>query len=193
MDIRVRNTMAAVRKALIDLMANESFEDISISKLCAAAEISRKTFYMHYSSLDDVVKDIGKNFYEQIFNNFHQKDRNYTMRDLLIDINSIVVKNLDFYYKMATSKSHHEFHLALEIAFQKIVADVLRINYGLTSENLDYYSSFYASGIISVYGNWFRNHEKKNADEILRIVTNCCFLTSEQVIEQSKLRHEKKD
>ena len=147
---------------------------------------------MHYSSLDDVVKDIGKNFYEQVYTNFHQKDKNYNMRDLVNDINSIVMKNLDFYYKMATSKSHHEFHLALEIAFQQIVADVLRSNYGLTSENLDYYSSFYASGIISIYGNWFRNHEKKPVDEVVRIINNCCFLSADQVIEQSKIRHQKK-
>lgn len=122
MDIRVRNTMAAVRKSLIDLMGDQKFEDITISMLCKNAGISRKTFYMHYSSLDDVITDIGKDIYYQMSDRFKSKGVDYGMKDVLRDIHKIILNNLDSYSKMATSESHHEFHIALEIAFQKIVA-----------------------------------------------------------------------
>ena len=182
MDIRVRNTMAAVRKSLIDLMGEQKFEDITISMLCKNAGISRKTFYMHYSSLDDVITDIGKDMYAQIADRFKSKGADYGMRDVLHDINEIISNNLDTYYKMATSESHHEFHIALEIAFQKIVADVCRNSYGLTSPNLEYYSTFFASGIISVYGRWFRCHEKQPKEKLEQILYSCTFLGSDGII-----------
>ena len=182
MDIRVRNTMAAVRKSLIDLMGEQKFEDITISMLCKNAGISRKTFYMHYSSLDDVITDIGKDMYAQIADRFKSKGADYGMRDVLHDINEIISNNLDTYYKMATSESHHEFHIALEIAFQKIVADVCRNSYGLTSPNLEYYSTFCASGIISVYGRWFRCHEKQPKEKLEQILYSCTFLGSDGII-----------
>ena len=182
MDIRVRNTMAAVRKSLIDLMGEEKFEDITISMLCKNAGISRKTFYMHYASLDDVITDIGKDMYAQMSDRFKSKESDYGMRDVLKDINEIISNNLDTYFKMATSESHHEFHIALEIAFQKIVADVCRNSYGLTSPNLEYYSTFYASGIISVYGKWFRSHEKQPKEKLEQILYSCTFLGSDGII-----------
>ena len=122
MDIRVRNTMTSVRKALVDLMGEEKFENITISMLCENANISRKTFYMHYTSLDDVITDIGMDIYNQMCDRFKSKGEDYTMNDVLADIHEIILRNIDIYYKMATSESHHEFHIALEIAFQKIVA-----------------------------------------------------------------------
>lgn len=188
MDIRVRNTMAAVRKALIDLMGVQKFEDITISVLCKNAGISRKTFYMHYSSLEDVITDIGKDIYNQVSDRFKSKGSDYGMRDVLKDINEIIASNKDSYSKMATSESHHEFHVALEIAFQKIVADVCRNSYGLTSPNLEYYSTFYASGIISVYGRWFRSHEKQPMEKLEQILYSCTFLGSDGIIADGKER-----
>lgn len=188
MDIRVRNTMAAVRKSLIDLMGEQKFEDITISMLCKNAGISRKTFYMHYSSLEDVITDIGKDIYNQVSDRFKSRGSEYGMRDVLNDINEIISNNLDSYSKMATSESHHEFHIALEIAFQRIVADVCRNSYGLTSPNLEYYSTFFASGIISVYGRWFRNHEKQPKEKLEQILYSCTFLGSDGIISDGKKR-----
>jgi AcrR family transcriptional regulator len=86
--------MAAVRKSLIDLMGEQKFEDITISMLCKNAGISRKTFYMHYSSLDDVITDIGKDMYNQMSDRFKSKGVGYGMRDVLNDINEIISNNL---------------------------------------------------------------------------------------------------
>lgn len=187
MDIRVRNTRSAVRSALIEIMVNEKYENITISKLCEVAEISRKTFYLHYASLNEVIKDIGEDFYSQVHQKFKSKDNSeYTMRNVIYDVNYILKNNMTFYYKMANSPSHHEFHMALEIAFQRIVSDVCKTTYGITSQNLEYYSSFYASGVISIYGKWFRSNEQRNFDELYRIVERCCFIGADGFLKESQ-------
>ena len=57
-DLRVRRTLTAVRKAFNDLVLARDYHDISITDLTDKAGINRKTFYLHYSSLDDLVAEV---------------------------------------------------------------------------------------------------------------------------------------
>ena len=54
-DLRVRRTLKAIRSAFYELVLTKNYSDISITELTDLAEINRKTFYLHYSSLDDLV------------------------------------------------------------------------------------------------------------------------------------------
>ena len=52
-DLRVRRTLKAIRYAFYKLVLEKNYSDISITELTERAEINRKTFYLHYSSLED--------------------------------------------------------------------------------------------------------------------------------------------
>jgi AcrR family transcriptional regulator len=54
-DARVVRTRSQLTAALADLGRNRPVEHISISELCAAAGISRPTFYQHFASVDEVL------------------------------------------------------------------------------------------------------------------------------------------
>ena len=61
-DRRIIKTKRCLKAALIDMLAQEDFEHISITELCRRAEVSRITFYSHYNDkyalLDDVFEDM---------------------------------------------------------------------------------------------------------------------------------------
>ena len=61
-DRRIIKTKRSLKTALIDLLAKEDFEHISITELCRRAEVSRITFYSHYNDkyalLDDIFEDM---------------------------------------------------------------------------------------------------------------------------------------
>ena len=57
-DLRVRRTLTAVRKAFDELVLDSSYREISITDLTEKAGINRKTFYLHYTSLDDLVEEV---------------------------------------------------------------------------------------------------------------------------------------
>ena len=69
-DRRVIKTKKNLKATLIEMMGEISFEQISITELCKRAEISRITFYAHYSDkyalADDIFSDmlqIGTDIY----------------------------------------------------------------------------------------------------------------------------------
>ena len=69
-DRRVIKTKKNLKATLIEMMGEISFEQISITELCKREEISRITFYAHYSDkyalADDIFSDmlqIGTDIY----------------------------------------------------------------------------------------------------------------------------------
>ncbi|HJB15429.1 MAG TPA: TetR/AcrR family transcriptional regulator [Candidatus Blautia excrementipullorum] len=63
-DKRIAKTKRSLKKTLTEMLGKENFEHISITELCRKAEVSRITFYSHYSDkyalLDDIFSDMIK-------------------------------------------------------------------------------------------------------------------------------------
>ncbi|MBI3716647.1 MAG: TetR/AcrR family transcriptional regulator [Betaproteobacteria bacterium] len=54
-DRRVEKTKVALRNALLEHMARQSWEQISIQEICESANVGRSTFYMHYRSKEELL------------------------------------------------------------------------------------------------------------------------------------------
>lgn len=55
-DRRVIRTRSAIRKAFTDLLAETAYNKITITALAKRADVDRKTFYTHYSSVDNLLE-----------------------------------------------------------------------------------------------------------------------------------------
>ena len=67
-DLRVQKTKAALFRAFYDLLAEKSFESITVNELCERAMVRRATFYKHYRDKQDFLVGIVRRFRE----NFRQ-------------------------------------------------------------------------------------------------------------------------
>ena len=63
---RVRLTKQIIQDTLMELLNDKPIEKISIKELCQAADINRTTFYNHYGSQYDVLKEVGENIANRI-------------------------------------------------------------------------------------------------------------------------------
>ena len=57
-DLRVVKTRRALHGALARLMAEHEYSKITITMLAREACVNRKTFYMHYQNVDDLVAEV---------------------------------------------------------------------------------------------------------------------------------------
>ena len=57
-DYRARYTTKLLHDTLVQMLREMPMEKISISALCTRAKISRSTFYMHYSSTQELLQEI---------------------------------------------------------------------------------------------------------------------------------------
>ncbi|MBY3177623.1 TetR/AcrR family transcriptional regulator [Rhizobium leguminosarum] len=53
-DRRVARTQAALHRALISLILEKGYDSITVEEICQTANVGRSTFYLHYTSKDDL-------------------------------------------------------------------------------------------------------------------------------------------
>lgn len=57
-DRRILKTQEALRKAVIELMADKNFDDITIQDIADQANLNRGTIYLHYQDKYDLLNQI---------------------------------------------------------------------------------------------------------------------------------------
>ena len=57
-DRRTIYTRNTIKDALLELLADTTFDRITVTALCKQAEITRATFYLHYDNLDEVLNEL---------------------------------------------------------------------------------------------------------------------------------------
>lgn len=99
---RQTTTKKQIRKALIQLLLEEKFETISVSKLCKRAGINRGTFYLHYLDKFDLIETLKEEIILQLRKNFEETTNTH---NLLITNLNYLQQNHDLIY--AVSQSHY--------------------------------------------------------------------------------------
>ncbi|MCR5416137.1 MAG: TetR/AcrR family transcriptional regulator [Pseudobutyrivibrio sp.] len=118
-DLRVRRTIASIRKAFFELVLESNYNEISITELTERAGINRKTFYLHYSSLDDLVSEIEEEIVSDILEKVGTNAENFDLAGCiknfygyLEDCNEVQQKLLcddhySFFYESVTDAVLH--------------------------------------------------------------------------------------
>src|SRR5678815_990965 len=73
-DARVRRTRDALGDALVALMQEKPFDTITVQDVLDRANVSRSTFYTHYSDRDDLLMSDAEEFFEAISRALSQHD-----------------------------------------------------------------------------------------------------------------------
>lgn len=68
LDARVKRTKVALGDALVSLMEEKPFDSITVQNVLDRAQVSRATFYTHYSDKDDLLMSDAEEFFEMISN-----------------------------------------------------------------------------------------------------------------------------
>ena len=57
-DRRVRKTKTSIRSAFIGLLQKKPLSAITITEIMKNADLDRRTFYLHYGCIEDIIKEI---------------------------------------------------------------------------------------------------------------------------------------
>ena len=69
-DTRFRRTERALREALLDMLHQERITEITTTELCRRADVSRNTFYAHYTAVEHLYDDMENDFVRALINAF---------------------------------------------------------------------------------------------------------------------------
>ena len=91
---RKTTTKEDIKEALIQLLSEEKFENISISKLCKRAGINRGTFYLHYEDKYQMIDSFKSEIISQLYiflEKERESPRKFMLANFYILLSSIIL------------------------------------------------------------------------------------------------------
>lgn len=71
-DRRIQKTKRSLKQALVRLLAQKPFEQITVTELCGEAGTSRVTFYTHFSDKYAVAEDLFAEMHRMVTDAYHR-------------------------------------------------------------------------------------------------------------------------
>ena len=162
MDKRVIKTKQALTEALFDLLETKSIDDVTVTKLCDKAGVNRRTFYIHYSNVDDIFNDYQEELSTEVYHALKNTDGD--IETLLSTFDRILTSNFQGFKQLCLNKKHHAFIDRLQKMLFTTMEDALLVNQQSANDQL--ILQYLSCGLINSYIYWFENPEKLNYQEL---------------------------
>ena len=174
-DRRVIKTRKAIEDAFERLIIDHDYSKITVSAIAREANINRKTFYLHYSSVDDVLDSMAKRHAEKTV-------------QIIIDKGLFDKQPLDIEaIAQVLGESYREARLfnplfmrrlpishfidAMEAPLEKFIANE-REALGLAPiEDLGYAVRFLLGGLFQAYESWYNAGDDVQFEKIARLIS----------------------
>lgn len=163
---RVRLTKKLLQDSLINLMGEKNIYKISIKEICENAGINRSTFYKHYNTEFDLLKDIENDCLDTIEKCIKTDNAEETMIRLL----NYVIENIEVFHMFLDDTPGNEFYERLiTLAFEKLSYD-RRLNASKAKGEQEYLHTFILFGALATIKKWINKSRRETPEELNRIL-----------------------
>ena len=158
-DRRVRRTRYAIHSAFRALVARDGFRNITVSALAREANIDRKTFYLHYRGLDDLMAEEIRQIADQVAAALMPVSKGSAMavnlRETLERVADLFLADREFFRSVFAEAPLDRVVEALVPAIRsRVIAQGVLPEFRDTAA-LDNLIRFYVGGVGAVFFHWF--------------------------------------
>ena len=159
-DIRIKKTIRNIHKSFIELFKGKDYEKITVKELIEKAEISKKTFYRYYSSIDNLFLEIQ----DKITDEYIQK---FSLLSFPEDLKNIINTFIDFSEIYGNAHDKIIIDSKNDYVLQKMINNIIK----KTWEKSEFFKekepylrniilSFVFSSILGSYKQWINDGKK---------------------------------
>ena len=154
---RVQYTRSALREALIGLISEKPLANITVTDICARADINRSTFYLHYQGVHELLGEIEEQILSRIEEQLTQTPSLQTLNALVCFLKHIKQspREVKLFYALGGDQGDPLFIRRL----QQLIYDAFRRGWqnrmpeaGESQKRLVF--SYIVPGTISVLSAW---------------------------------------
>lgn len=167
-DRRILKSQSAIKKAVIELMAEKSFDEITIQDISDRADLSRKTFYLRYIDKYDLLDKLIEEHLNEL--------RKLCEIESEMELNYIegyqiwfeyFEKNYLFFSTMIVSSGAPTFRKRfLEFIIEEVKGEVNTAEGKNIGLNEEVFIQFFSSAFLGLVEWWFKNRMPVPPNEI---------------------------
>lgn len=166
-DRRIRHTKQRLEDALLDILQHKNINMVSVSELCKQADINRNTFYAHYQTPMDILKEIEERYYHAKIKEYDDAIVSGDIRVLLksaLEISSTNDKALSVILNPNSGSTVRE-ELSHEIA-QRIIRVWVNTRKMKSVDEVKWTFAFLSGGMASLLQTWHDDSSCENIDAV---------------------------
>ena len=182
-DVRVERTYKQLFNGLLELLADNSFEDLSVSKICEKSGVHRATFYKHFNDKYEFLDMCITNKLLEI--SFLEMESNPTPENIKSDVMNCIKEVLDFIDKNKTiiaaafSDGHSSsFKNSFYDAVAQFCMDKFTGILKQDEEKMLLFSNFYAGAFVGIV-KWY---VKTDSEDAADLVYNFCQRRIDEIV-----------
>ena len=170
-DLRIVKTRKAIRAALTEMICEMEYGQVNVKELCARAMINRKTFYLHYESLDSLFAELENEIAE-----------GYTRQSISYRSIADIKKIIRYYFESMAHAStlnerlmcHPSYRAVSDRINEKVMAYRKKENagaFGLEAEKESLAFAYFGSCSAILYRQWVADGKTLPLEELIATAT----------------------
>lgn len=171
-DKRVRRTKYFIQTALLELLEQKKIQDISVTELTAKADVNRKTFYNHYATPEDVLRELEENLVDSFFQ-FVDADKEALVsnpREMILQLANQILDNRGFCARLVHSGEIRYLLDKTRDHFLGYMSKLISSRYEVEPARLPYLIDYTVNGVVAVLEAWLFDPESLTAEELADLV-----------------------
>lgn len=162
-------TRRSIRMAFVELLREQKLEQITVTELAARADIDRKTFYIYYNTVNDLIREIEGEIVDGLKVILDdRKDSDWKV--FLQGLNKLMQKDIDFYSVLVRNTD-----LAFIVAdctgiLEEMLYETILSGREHTSVRDEIIIRYTATGILGVYSDWLKAEKKIPLEELIEVL-----------------------
>ena len=181
-DRRILRSRKAIIQAFERLLVDNDLSRITVSAIAREANVDRKTFYVHFGTIDGLLDAVAEDIVADVLNEvdarvgaLDEELRPAATPGMFFDIlNEVISCNLVLNRRFFESVSTEVLLERIQRPFAEMVVERGLTPDGMSREALEYRVAFMLGGIISVYRRWILSDGEFPVEEVSRAA---CELT----------------
>lgn len=188
-DRRITRSKRALRDAMISLMKERGFDNITVNDLCVKADLNRGTFYNHFRDKEDLLMTLEEEALHG-FDGFQDEMKQLTLKTVshcfikreplppLVALFDYLREQGSFFCAVLGPGGDASFGPRLRDAVcLNLVRNLLHEQYKNSDDPLvKYYIAFFASAYLGVILHWFESGMKETSEEMALIAVRLLFM-----------------
>lgn len=187
-DRRITKTRKSIQNAYLNLLRQKGTEKITISDIAREADIDRKTFYLHYDSTEDIIREYAEEKTRELLARLTIRSffsLSFDRKIFAKEVNSMLSEHLEFCRMVAGNPSLGFFWNEVQNVTVDILSEIYARHSKLPESDLKIQVSFFVVGAMYVYQRWLRDEIPCSMEELGDKVSQIAFTGVQSILRQS--------
>ncbi|MCD8364320.1 MAG: TetR/AcrR family transcriptional regulator [Clostridiales bacterium] len=174
-DRRIKKTRKSLYDAFYNLLKRKDYSDITVRELTEEADLTRKTFYLHYNTLNDLLREFLSAQYDRLqgmLGEVNMFSEEFSYPDFFTHLTELLGERRELVQKLMNDNNARYILQQVMETNERKTLEHLKDRFDLKPEVLRIYFCYYTRGITGSFMEWFANPDSLPLEEFCNTIRN---------------------